>query len=566
MGRLRDRWAVLGRGGLVIPRRGPERPARVVGRGLALASAIALVLTLTLVGPVLTKAPAAGAARPAKVPTIYHKSRSFRIPFNVDPADRPRLKEVQLWVSKDSGYNWEPVSRTTPDRPVFSFRASRDGEFWFAVRTLDTKGRLFPSEEEKAEPSMKVVVDTIPPLLSIESNGRRGSYASVRWDVKDEFLDPKSLVLEYQVEGGRDWRNLPIERFALIGRKDWDAGTAEPLKVRGTIADKAGNLTEAVISLSDGTPTNPGVVAGDPAEFSTLPPVSQISSGPTLASRDNAPRAPSPATDPFSTAPELPPSSSPPTGPESDPFGVSGTVSPPSTAFDPAANSATAPGSTQLVLSPKFPLNYAVDDAGPGGPAKVELWVTQDGGKSWFQKSDDQDRTSPFLVDLGGEGTFGLKLVSRSASGLGDTPPGAGEAPQMTIEVDSTPPTVQLLPPRVGTGTRLGQMQIIWKASDVHLAPKSATVSWRPEPASSRWQAIAEGREGNGEFIWTVPTNVPPRFHLRVDVVDEAGNRGFAETPEGSPVFLDRTRPRTRILGLDPSVRTGLRPGAGPVR
>ena len=51
------------------------------------------------------------------MPTLYHKSRSFRIPFNVDPADRPRLKEVQLWVSQDSGFNWEPRSRTTPDHP-----------------------------------------------------------------------------------------------------------------------------------------------------------------------------------------------------------------------------------------------------------------------------------------------------------------------------------------------------------------------------------------------------------------------------------------------------------------
>ena len=534
-----------------MPRRGSERLARGIGRGLA------LVLVLALVGAVLAEVRAAEPGRSPKVPTIYNKRRNFRIPFNVDPADRLKLKEVQLWVSKDSGYNWEPVSRTTPDRPVFSFRAGRDGEFWFAVRTLDTKGRLFPSEEKMAEPSMKVVVDTTPPIITLESKGRRGSFASVLWDVKDDYLDPKSLVLEYQVEGGRDWRNLPIERFALIGRKDWDAGTAEPLKVRGTIADKAGNQSEVLISLSDGTPTNPGVAARDPAEF-LPPPVSQISSGPTLPGRDAAPPPLGLAGDPFPTSPGLDGFPAAPELPQSP--------SPPIASPAPAGTSSVEPGATQLVSSPRFPLNYAVDDAGPGGPAKVELWVTQDGGKSWFQRGDDQDRTSPFPVDLGGEGTFGLKLVSRSASGLGDDPPAAGESPRMTIEVDSTPPSVQLLPPRVGTGAHLGQVQVVWKSSDVNLAPKSATVSWRAEQAGTRWQPIADGRDANGDFIWTVPTTVPPRFHLRVDVVDGAGNRGFAETPEGSPVFLDRARPRTRILGLDPSVRTGFRPGSGSVR
>ena len=48
---------------------------------------------------------------------------------------------------------------------------------------------------------MKVVVDTFPPSLVLEPDERRGSLASVRWEVKDENLNLKSLVLEYQVEG-----------------------------------------------------------------------------------------------------------------------------------------------------------------------------------------------------------------------------------------------------------------------------------------------------------------------------------------------------------------------------
>ncbi len=564
------------RSGHVTPRGVRERPAAVIGLGLALS------LALVLLAP--RPVSAAAGSRSARVPTIYHKSRSFRIPFNVDPADRSRLKEVQLWCSKDTGYNWDPVSVTTPDRPAFTFRSSRDGEYWFAVRTLDTKGQLFPREDEDVEPSMKVVVDTIPPRLVIEPDGRRGSVVAVRWDAKDEHLDLKSLVLEYQVEGARDWRQVPIRRLALIGGEAWDAGTATTLKVRASVRDKADNLSEAVITLSEGTPTNPGLAANDPSDL-TSPPISQISSGPNFPVPDDPLPA---ASDPFPSpyAPRDRPSSvasrsnsadMPAFVSEPDPFGNAGGATPApapeqaagSTAPAHVTESAISGGSvpTLLVSKPQFPLKYEVEDAGPRGPAAVELWVTQNGGQTWSPKGEDSDRVSPFAVDLGGEGTYGLRLVARSESGLGDPPPGPGDPPDIRVEVDSTPPTVQILPPQVGKGQNLGRVNVLWRASDLHMGQKAVVISWRSDQAAAQWQPITPSPiENTGSFTWNVPPNVPPRFHLRVDVIDTAGNRGWAETTEGPPVIVDRTRPRSRIIGLDPSARTGSGPSLRAVR
>jgi len=549
-----------------------ERPARLFGRGATLV----LALCLAAPGGSLPSASAAG-TRSTRVPTIYHKSRSFRIPFNVDPADRPRLKEVQLWVSRDSGFGWERTSTTTPDNPAFTFRAARDGEYWFAVRTLDSKGQIYPSADETVEPSMKVVVDTTPPTLMLESDGRRGSLAAVRWEVRDEHLDLKSLVVEYQAEGVRDWRSVPIRRPALIGSENWDAGTADPLKVRASVADKAGNVAEMVINLPDGTPRQPGAQTDDAAMFSTPPPVAQVSSGP-----DERRGARPSSSDPFgppSPDPAPAPAAAPPSaasGAEPDLFsGLTGTDPVPTPAVEstpvptpvPAPTPApegAASGRPLLVSSPRFPLQYAVEDAGPSGPARVELWVTSDGGRSWFCKGEDTDKVSPFPVDLGSEGTFGLRLVARSASGSGDPPPAPGDRPDSVVEVDSTPPVVQLLPIKVGTGANLGRVAIQWKTTETHLGPKPVVLSWRPEQSGVQWQPIAGPMENSGKFLWTVPTTLPPRFHVRVDVVDTAGNRGYADTADTAPVVLDRTRPRGRIIGLDPSARAG--PASGPFR
>ena len=69
--------------------------------------------------------------------------------------------------------------------------------------------------------------------------------------MKDEHLDLKTLMLEYQTDGARQWRKVPIRHLALLGGETWDAGTAESLRVRASVADKAGNVAETQIVLPE---------------------------------------------------------------------------------------------------------------------------------------------------------------------------------------------------------------------------------------------------------------------------------------------------------------------------
>ena len=544
-----------------------------------------------------------------RVPLIYQNRRSFRIPFQVDAEGLARLKEVQLWVSEDFGYHWEPRSRTTPDLGKFTFRAGQDGEYWFATRTVTVDGRFAPPMDQTVEPSMKVVVDTVPPSLVLEPDGRRGSVAAVRWEVRDEHLDLSTLVLEYQVDGAREWRKVPIRRLALLGSQSWDAGTADALRVRASVSDKAGNSSEAEIVLPEGA-AGPLDFADVEPEPSGAPPVEQISSGPgfppveeypggrgpaerggprsSLATRTRPTRGREPQSvvgpdwnrsangngdggrfggDP---SPPFPGGRFPDPFPSSDPAVTGGSPGAfpgaplGSSRAGGAASGATSP--SMLVPGPRFKLQYAVDDAGPEGPAVVELWITQDGGRTWIRRGEDPDRVSPIEVDLGGEGTFGISLVARSAAGLGDQPPAPGDPPQTWVEVDSTPPVVQLYPPQIGTGPHAGKVAITWRASDLHLVDRQVALFWKPDQPGADWQLIVEGLETVGQYVWTVPPSVPPRFHLRVEAVDAAGHRGAAETTDAAPVIVDRSRPRSRIIGLDPNARAGTGPEARPLR
>jgi hypothetical protein len=538
-------------------------------------------------------------------PRIYHKARNFRIPFNLNADGRDRVKELHLLVSEDYGYHWRAISKTFPDHPTFTFRSSHDGEYWFAVQTRTVDGKVSPSLESTIEPNLKVVVDTFPPSLVLEPDERRGSLASVHWEVKDENLNLKSLVLEYQIEGATSWRRVPISAAKLNGSRRWDAGTAEALKVRCSVSDRAGNVTEAFVDLPEGTASQPDLVSA-PAGLDEPPATSQFSDG----SRSDISAGPG-----FTPVSEKPPSSSgaavgspreartsrtrpasdlgrgaktaqanldrvsraggpgrshsgEPDRPDDGLFSSGRNGIGVGAAFPAAGSSETArsnaqpgtrnPGETLLVASPKFKLQYAVDDAGPAGPATVELWITHDGGRTWIRRGGDEDRVSPIDVDLGGEGTFGLCLVARSASGLGDQPPAPGDPPQSWVEVDSTPPVVQIQTPQIGTGVNAGKVAIAWKASDLHLPTRSVTLSWRPDGPGSQWQTIADGLENSGQFIWNVPPAVNHRFHLKVEATDSVGHRGSADTTESGSITVDRSRPRSRIIGLDPNAHSSI--------
>jgi len=496
-----------------------------VKQGRALLRLVTLKLGLALA--LGTVAPAQ--APPNKIQTVAYNSRKFKIPFNIPAEDIPRYKQVQLWSSSDAGGSWRQVAVATPDKPSFLFTAKADGEYWFMVRTVDTKGRLFPVDDADLEPNMKVKIDTKKPTVIIEPRARRGNIASIEWDVTDDLIALDTLAFDYQAENSTEWTPIPIRKQSRIGVESWDAGTSEPIKVRGVVADLAGNRQVVTVNLPGGGLSDDlSATPADMGDSSNPPPIG------TLTSNESRP---SPSKRPERTA----------NGDSSggfDPFAANAPERPAGVDRAPPAESAPP----ILVASPKFGLQYAVDDAGPNGPAVVELFVTNDGGRTWTSRGEDTDRTSPFQVDLGGEGRFGLKLVAKSAANQGDRPPTPGEVPQTLVEVDSTGPTVTLEPPRL-SGNKL---LITWHANDAHPTSRPLMISIRADAPDAKWQIITPlPIENTGQYHWLISAKCPPKIHVRVDVRDALNNLGYAETPENSPVLVDRSKPKGRILGLD---------------
>src|SRR5665213_1853469 len=121
----------------------PQKLAWLIALGTALVPALALTIAPGL----------AHGAPPIPTGPIYTKQLSFRIPFHYDSNELSRLgaREIRLYVSRDRGRTWQldktvvsEQGRFNPDANKFKFQATADGEYWFLVRTLDSKNHLHP--------------------------------------------------------------------------------------------------------------------------------------------------------------------------------------------------------------------------------------------------------------------------------------------------------------------------------------------------------------------------------------------------------------------------------------
>lgn len=202
---------------------------------------------------------------------IYAPHRQFKIPFQPSSASQ-RLKQLQLYVSADQGKSWQPAALAAPEQGHFKFLTDKDGFFWFAVQTQDPEGRLYPPRMEGAQPNLKVIVDTQPPLVLLQPLPSRGEEVGVSWDIRDENLDLTlfdAIQAEYRPSGSNTW--LPLPRPPTGSQAYWNPNTRSAVEVRVRARDRAGNWGEAVTSASlDGSVPAPAA-GGDSASNPAAP-------------------------------------------------------------------------------------------------------------------------------------------------------------------------------------------------------------------------------------------------------------------------------------------------------
>jgi hypothetical protein len=139
------------------------------------------------------------------------------------------------------------------------------------------------------------------------------------------------------------------------------------------------------------------------------------------------------------------------------------------------------------------------------------------GGDVRFTREVDVDRDGIFLYTsrpvVGGEVSL---------------PPGAGDAAQATVVVDTLPPTVEILLPPEGVEVGAGDAVVIsWVISDEYLPDEPGTLGYSTDGGRS-WNLVKRGLSAEGEWRWTTPADLAGPAVLRLTATDRAGNVGRA--------------------------------------
>ena len=504
-------------------------------------------------------------AAPAGKPVYSNKAR-FRIPYHFDAEEMRKLgaREIRLYVSTDLGIRWQPSQAVPPQPGKFNFQAQQDGEYWFCVRTLDSRNQLHPADDA-VHPGLQVVVDTTPPQLSLNLRQIAPGRVQLSWIARDEHLDTSRLRLEYVQAGSTNWQTVPVVPKAADST-EWNVPQGGMIAVRGAVADLAGNMGQAESRVQI-APGNGNSQAGpdfrDPVAGNDLPPDTQAALNPP----GKAPPVPQEPANQNAWSqpgsfPDFPSGRQDLAAREQPQRPLSGFASLQQGGGFPGFRNQEASfgqpprrdGATRVVNQRQFQIGYRIEEIGPSGISAVELFITQDNGATWYRYGEDADKRSPFIVSVPREGAYGFTLIVRSGVGLAADPPQPGERPSIVVNVDETAPRVQLLPVEQGRGQSLNKLLIRWMVQDENLAERPISL-WYGASQNGPWQPIAGGLDNTGSYVWTMAAGIAPRIFFRIEARDSAGNVQRLDTTE--PLLIDLSKPSARILDVETTADSG---------
>lgn len=170
--------------------------------------------------------------------------------------------------------------------------------------------------------------------------------------------------------------------------------------------------------------------------------------------------------------------------------------------------------------------------------AKVALFVTDDGGRSWRKDqelpvAEGAAAMPAFTFTAPKDGAFGLWTVATSRDGRAEPEPVAGAAPKLELVVDRAAPALSRLEATLG-GVADGQatLALSWQVSDPNLASDPVAVEVSTDLGKSF--TVRHTGKAEGTTALTVPAEAA-EIQVRIVARDLAGN---VLTSPAKPVAL----------------------------
>ncbi len=462
--------------------------------------------------------------------TVFTGRHALKIPFGFkdEQIQQLRVAEVQLLVSTDRGKSWKTAARAKPQDRQFRYQAADNGDYWFAVRMMNSQNQ--PVQPGVPQVGLKVIVDDVPPLLEIKVRELSPGRVELTWQAEDEALNLDTLEIQYREGEAGEWKPLSTE-LQPFGRMDLPVSAAGIVFVAAHVADQAKNevTAEGQTSVSASSKSNARETEPDFSKPVAILPASPSGgqhpvSEPRIITESSSLARPVPQT--ISQSMNSPVLVHPAHAPRHTPF----------------------PAGAKIVKANAFNIGYTLDQIGPSGVGAVDLFITEDNGRTWFTYGSDPDRKSPFSVRVDYGGQFGFAIRARSGIGLSDDPPRNGHPPEIIVVVDQIAPRPKLGRLTQGQGLTQNQVQFSWDLVDADLPEQPVMISRAYSPTGP-WEPISNWVENTGRYIWNVDQTIDRPIYIRLEARDLAGNIGKVDSDQ--PLQIDLTRPAAHIIDVE---------------
>jgi len=495
----------------------------------------------------------------------------MKIPIDFHPDKKKDIRDLLLYVSADQGANWQQQAVAVPDKDtVFNYTAPADGTYWFCMVVVDKAGKRDPADVFKAkqEQILKVLFDTKKPVATLTTATRTGDDVFVAWKIIEKNPDWAKFRLEYSV-AGTSW--TPVQtRPEADGSAQFRVTGPGAVTVRLSVTDSAGLTGEGTKDVPAAPATTVATKPAPEPDVVRTAGEQKLPHPDTLMAADRikdigTPKDKAAGLDTFvAPAPGVfvPPALGPNLNSTADPLAMA--VKTDASTVPPPAAAANLPPA-QVINVTSFKMAYEVEERGASGVGKAELWLTRDEGRTWRQWQTYDKPETPLIVDIAknnnaqAEGVYGFKVLLHSGAGLTRETPKSGDAPDMRVDVDVTPPIVKIYEPLADTGSK-DTMVLRWQAIDRNLATDPITLEWADGPrgpwvplttADALGASPGQPRRlaNTGSFAWKIPANFPThKVYLKVSARDLAGN--LAEATTANPILVDLNKPSAVKLNI----------------
>lgn len=428
-------------------------------------------------------------------------SRNITLPYNV--SNKGATTNVTLLISMNRGKTWKQHVQQSPAQTQFIFKAHRDGEFWFCTRT-NLQKNVVPLD---LRPEMRIYVDTKQPKVNLRAEISAESEVILHCQVLDPTIAPQNVKAEFQPTPESVWQPFILE--------------SDPTFVRPGVLQLYGrwlpNVDSRAVTLR--------VTATDGAKNQAIAQKQVFLPPLNLQRRERYSPTRNPYTGPVPHAGAVrwPADTGPDLQTSEDINSVS--HSKPEQPIASVSNVLPVlPADARIHQSrlAKFKLNYNLSNS-TGNVTEIQLWATEDSGKTWAQWGVDTDKQSPLEVEMQRDGLYGFRTVVITASADGNAQPLPGSPADLWLQVDTTHPVLK--PGNITHSNDAGIPEILirWEASDDNFGNRPIRLHYQ-KSGETTWHEISLAVPNTGIYRWNLEPGSQTQWRIKIEAVDMAGN------------------------------------------